>query len=77
MSMLNGSAMHTHAITNFVLKNKSMPNKSTEMFNGTSTVSMKQGPVTNVPTSIKIMSNKVISIWIETEAVEEKLNAHC
>jgi hypothetical protein len=65
MIMLNGSAMHTHAITNFVLKNKSMPNKSTEMFNGTSTVSMKQGPVTNVPTSIKITGNKVISIWLD------------
>ena len=72
MLMLNGSAMHTHSITNFVLQNKSMPNKTVQVFNGTTTVSMKEGPVTNVPTSIKVMNNQVISIMLD----QSKLKNH-
>jgi hypothetical protein len=64
--------MHTHTITNLVLKNKSMPNNSTVIFNGTATVSLKNGPVTDVPISIKIMNNRVISIWLD----EAKVNNH-
>src|ERR671933_212777 len=72
MVMTNGSAMHTHSITNFVLQNKSMPNKTVQVFNGTTTVSMKEGPVTNVPTSIKVMNNRVISIMLD----QSKLKNH-
>ena len=72
MIMLNGSAMHTHFITDFVLQNKSMPNKAVQVFTGTSTMSMKEGPVPNVPTIIKIMNNKVISIWLD----QSKLKNH-
>ncbi len=70
MIMLNGSADHTHTITNFVLKTKSMPNKTTTIFNGTSTASLREGPVTNVPTSIKVMDNKVLSIWLDPAKVK-------
>src|ERR671933_2510127 len=72
MIMLNGSAMHTHFITDFVLQNKSMPNKAVQVFTGTSTMSMKEGLISNVPTIIKIMNNKVISIWLD----QSKLKNH-
>jgi hypothetical protein len=70
MIMTNGSAMHTHTITGFVLKNKSVPNKTTTVFNGTATASLKEGPVANIPTSIKVLDNKVISIWLDPTKVK-------
>jgi hypothetical protein len=70
MIMTNGSGMHTHTITDFVLKNKSMPNKSTREFNGTASASLREGIVTNVPISIKIMDNNIISIWLDPAKVK-------
>jgi hypothetical protein len=70
MIMTNGSGMHTHTITNFVLKNKSMPNKTTTVFNGTASASMREGIVTNIPISIKVMNNSVISIWLDPAKVK-------
>jgi hypothetical protein len=72
MIMLNGTAAHTHTITNFVLANTSMPNNMTRIFNGTSTASMREGPVTDIPTGISIMGDKVISIWLDPS----KINNH-
>jgi hypothetical protein len=72
MIMLNGTAAHTHTITNFVLTNTSMPNNMTRIFNGTSTASMREGPVTDIPTGISIMGDKVISIWLDPS----KINNH-
>jgi hypothetical protein len=72
MIMLNGTAAHTHTITNFVLANTSMPNNMTRIFNGTSTASMREGPVTDIPTGISIMGDKVISIWLDLS----KINNH-
>jgi hypothetical protein len=70
MIMLNGSATHTHLITDFVLQNRSMSNKALEVFNGTSTLNMKEGPITHVPTTIKVMNNKVISVWLDQSMVK-------
>jgi hypothetical protein len=72
MIMLNGTVAHTHTITNFVLANTSMPNNMTRIFNGTSTASMREGPVTDIPTGISIMGDKVISIWLDPS----KINNH-
>ena len=69
MVKLNGTANHTHTITNFVLANMSMPNNMTRIFNGTVTASLKEGPVTDIPTSIRIMGDKVISIWLDPSKV--------
>jgi hypothetical protein len=44
----------------------------TRIFNGTSTASMREGPVTNIPTGISIMGDKVISIWFDPS----KINNH-
>jgi hypothetical protein len=70
MIMTNGSGMHTHTITDFVLKNKSMPNKTTTVFNGTASASLREGVVTDIPISIKIMNNSVISIWLDPAKVK-------
>ena len=72
MVKLDGTANHTHTITNFVLSNMSMPNNMTRIFNGTSTASMREGPVTDIPTGISIMGDKVISIWLDPS----KINNH-
>src|ERR671931_55765 len=55
MVMLNGSAMHKHQISNFTLTIMSMPTNMTAVYNGTATITMKEGPVHNVP----------ISIWVD------------
>jgi hypothetical protein len=70
MVRLNGTAGHTHTITNFVLANASQPDNMTKIFNGTSTASMIQGPVADIPTSIRIMGDKVISIWLDPAKIE-------
>ena len=70
MVLLNGSADHTHTITNFIATNSSQINNSTMMFNGTSTASLRAGPVTDIPTSITVMGDKVISIWPDPARVD-------
>ena len=72
MVMTNGSAKHDHDIYNFELTNISNPNNSTSVFNGTATITMRQGPVDDVPVSIKRMDNNVLSIWADPT----KINNH-
>jgi hypothetical protein len=72
MVRLNGSAAHTHTITNFVASNSSQINNSTVMFNGTATASMREGPVTDIASSVTITGDKVISIWLDPS----KINNH-
>ena len=70
MVRFDGSASHTHSITNFVVANVSQPNNITKIFNGTSTASMEKGPVTDIPTSIRTMGDKVISVWLDPSRIE-------
>jgi hypothetical protein len=70
MVRLDGSAGHTHSITNFVVANVSQPDNMTRVFNGTSTASMREGPVTNIPTTIRIIGDKVISVWLDPSRIE-------
>jgi hypothetical protein len=65
MVMTNGSAKHDHEMYNFKLASMSNPNNTTSVFNGTATITMRQGPVENVPVSIKRIDNNVISIWAD------------
>ena len=59
MQMLNGSAKHEHTINDFKLIGS--PNKSSDgtVYNGTAIVSLKKGPVNNVPVTIKITGGVV------------------
>jgi hypothetical protein len=70
MVMTNGSAMHDHEIYDFTLTNMSMPNNSTTVYNGTATITMRQGPVPGVPVSIKAMENNAVSIWVDPTKVQ-------
>ena len=72
MVMTNGSAMHDHEIYDFTLADMSMPNNSTTVYNGTATITMRQGPVPDVPVSIKTMDNNAVSIWLDPT----KINNH-
>lgn len=69
MVRTNGSALHQHQIDNFTLTEMSMPDNNTAVFNGTSTITMKDGPVSNVPTSVTDMGNNVVSIYLDPAAV--------
>jgi hypothetical protein len=72
MVMTNGSAMHDHEIYDFTLADISKTNNSTIVYNGTATITMRQGPVHDVPISIKTMDNNTINIWADPT----KLNNH-
>lgn len=72
MVMTNGTALHDHEIYDFRLTDMAMPNNSTMIYNGTATVTMRQGPVPNVPISVKSMESNVISIWADPT----KINNH-
>jgi hypothetical protein len=66
MVLTNGSARHQHRIANFTMAGASLTNNNmTWVINGTSAVTMKDGPVENVPINITIMNNNVISIWLD------------
>ena len=72
MVMTNGSAMHDHEIYDFTLTDMSMPDKTTTVYNGTATITMRQGPVPNVQVSIKSIESNVLSIWVDPS----KINNH-
>jgi hypothetical protein len=65
MVMLNGSALHKHQISKFTLTSMSVPNEKASVSNGTVTITMKEGPVNDVPIRIRTFDDNVISIWID------------
>ena len=69
MVILNGSAMHKHQLDNFTLTSISIPNNLTAVYNGTASITMKEGPVHNVPVSIMIINDNVISISVDPTKV--------
>ncbi|HXV45203.1 MAG TPA: hypothetical protein VD736_00850 [Nitrososphaera sp.] len=71
--MFDGSAKHTHTITDFSLTDWSVEdddegNLEVITFNGTATVTLRDSP-TEVPISVKIMKGGAIIIWIDPEVV--------
>lgn len=70
MIMTNGSAEHGHAITNFNVTDFSEENGA-RTFNGTSAINLPDGIVEDVPTSISVLGEGVISIWTDPTRVEE------
>ena len=57
MVMTNGSVLHDHKIYNFRFTDMTIPNDSTTVYNGTATMTMRQGPMPSVP--IKSIDNNV------------------
>ncbi len=69
MVMPNGTTMHDHKIYNFTLTDMSMPSNHTMVYNGTATITMRGGPVNDVPISVMVMDGNVISILSDSEIV--------
>ena len=70
MIKTDGTLKHTHTMTNFVLADVSNQNNNHTVFNGTGTISMPQGPVTEVPISIQIMNNTLGIINIDSNKID-------
>jgi hypothetical protein len=72
MVMLNGSAMHDHEISNFTQTGDATFDSSTNSttITGTATITMREGPVPNVPTTIEIAQDKVIAITPDPAALQ-------
>jgi hypothetical protein len=72
MVMLNGSAMHNHEISNFIQTGEATFDSSTNSttITGTATITLREGPVPNVPTTIEIAQDRVIAISPDPAAVE-------
>lgn len=70
MFMLNGSASHKHTIKDFKISGNPTTSNGATTYNGTATVSLKKGPVTGVPISIKLMGDSAASIWVDPGKTE-------
>jgi hypothetical protein len=70
MVRTNGSALHQHQIYNFTLTGMSMPNNTTMTYNGTGTITMREGPVHDVPMSATVMEGDVISLWLDPSKID-------
>lgn len=65
MIKTDGTASHRHTISDFKLKLTPTTSSNSTTFNGTSTVTMKNGPIKDVPTSISLMDGSAIRIWLD------------
>jgi len=64
MIKTDGTSMHTHTMSNFNLKGSSI-NGNALILTGTATVSMKEGPVKDVPISITILNQGSLNLSID------------
>ncbi|HKR74634.1 MAG TPA: hypothetical protein VJR94_11060, partial [Candidatus Nitrosocosmicus sp.] len=71
MVMKNGTAYHMHQISNATLEDVKMDGNNTIM-QGSVTVTMKDGPVSNVPTTWTILNNNTLAISMDPS----KINNH-
>lgn len=71
MAKLDGSASHTHTISNFKITGSPVNNKTGMTLKGTTTVSMKGKPINNVPTTIVISSNGDVSITLDPKLTND------
>jgi carboxymethylenebutenolidase len=69
MAMVNGSAMHSHRIYGFELESHTV-NNATHTYEGTATVTMREGPVSGVPVVVEILNDSVIAMTIGPDEVE-------
>jgi hypothetical protein len=72
MMKTDGTSPHKHQIYDFKLAGQPSNNDNSTVLNGTSTVTMKDGPVQDVPTRIDLLDGNAISIWVDPY----KLNNH-
>ena len=68
MVLLNGSAKHSHHVSNFSLTDVKDEN-DTKSYTGLETVTLRAGPMKDVPVEIKVFNNNVISISFDPTKV--------
>lgn len=68
MVMTDGTSKHKHTISDFQLINATSDGTSMT-FKGTATISLRDGPMEDVPVTIKIMNRNVIQIIIDPSVV--------
>lgn len=66
---IDGTAMHSHRIYDFEMLNWSIDGE-TKTFSGTGTVTLRDGPKTDVPMSITIKNNGIMMIDIDSNVVD-------
>jgi hypothetical protein len=69
MVKTDGTALHKHDIYDLQLTGQPSKSGNSTIFNGTSTVTMRDGPVPDVPTSITLMDDSAVSIWFDPNKV--------
>lgn len=67
---VDGTAAHGHSITSYNLTDAFMEGNTTHVFEGTATVTMRDGPVRNVPLTIKIFNNAAVGMWIGPDMID-------
>lgn len=72
MVKTDGTTSHSHDIYDLVLNGQPAVNNNSTILNGITTVTMKDGPITDVPTNIKLIGDAAISIWLDPT----KINNH-
>lgn len=71
MVLLNGSALHEHQLYNFSQTTSAYnATSNSTTFNGTITVTLRDGPHPDVPASIEIWQDNVISVWLDPVSVD-------
>jgi hypothetical protein len=65
----DGTALHTHDIYDLQLAGQPSKSGNCTIFNGTSTVTMRDGPVQDVPTSITLMDDSAVRMWFDPNKV--------
>jgi hypothetical protein len=72
MVMLNGSAQHTHDLSNFTETEESTFNSTANSttYVGTSTITMREGPVSDVGTRIT-MSDSVLKVELDPTMIDD------
>ena len=71
MVKTDGTARHMHTIYGFQPSSfTAEQNNTVHVINGTATITMRDGPVTNVPLTIKVFNGSVIGLWIGPDKVD-------
>jgi hypothetical protein len=71
MMKTDGTASHTHTISDFKLVGDPVVNDNATIFNGTSTITMKDGPVNDVPIRVKLIDDSAVSIWVDPSKTDK------
>lgn len=69
MVMPDGSAKHMHTISDFAVSEWSMA-ENRMSFNGTATISLRDGPKTDVPVDILVLGGNVIQVHVDSTVVD-------